>query len=46
METREELLKELHYTKDMITKILAVQKEQVGIVAQYREEEQIGRAHV
>lgn len=40
METREELLKELHYTKDMITKILAVQKEQVGIVAQYREEEQ------
>ncbi len=40
METREELIKGLHYTKDMITKILAVQKEQVGIVAQYREEEQ------
>lgn len=40
METREELLKGLYYTKNMISKILAAQKEQVGIVAQYREEEQ------
>ena len=40
METREELLNGLYYTKDMISKILADQNEQVRIASQYRNEEQ------
>lgn len=40
METREELLNGLYYTKDMISKILADQNEQVKIASQYMKEEQ------
>lgn len=39
METREELLEGLRYVKGLITKILAVQNEQVRIVDAYRKEE-------
>lgn len=39
METREELLDGLNYVKKTITKIINIQKQQVKIVAQYREEE-------
>lgn len=38
METREELIRGLHYVKSQIAKIMQVQKEQVGIVSQYRQE--------
>ena len=38
MQTREELIRGLHYVKSQIAKIMQVQKEQVGIVSQYRQE--------